>query len=387
MNLLLTFTTNSSLKNWNDKGILSREVLLYQMLSQKDIKISFLTYGDKSDLNYTKNFADITVIPCRNYVKATSPILTYFRTVFLPIKLRKLVLKADIIKTNQVLGGIVGLIAKIIYRRKLIVRGGYERLYNYMVKVEKKGIKNLIKYFINYFIIYLGEFFIYRMADHIILSNEPDISFIRKRFFLKKKEMKNQLHHFYNYIDINLFKPLKVTRKDKSVLYVGRLTRGKNLFNLIKAFRELNGFSLDFIGTGPLKSKLKEKAKSINPNINFLGLIQNEKLPEIINQYQIFIIPSYFEGNPKVLLEAMSCGIACIGSNIKGINNIIDHGVNGYLCDLDASSIKDAIRMVYQSNQLRDKMGQNARRFIEENCNLDLIVTKEFELYKSILKK
>lgn len=387
MNLLLTFTTNTSLKKWDDIGILSREVLLYQKLSQKGIKISFLTYGDQSDLNYSKSLKNINVIPCRKYIKSTSPSLSYFKTIFLPLKLKNSFLKADIIKTNQVLGGNIGLIAKILYRKKLVVRGGYERLYNFMVKAKKKGINNYVKYLINYFSIYLTELFVLKMADHIIFTNEPDISFIKKRFNLKRKEKKNQIHHFYNYIDINLFRPLNLIRKEKSVLYIGRLIRGKNLFNLIEAFKYSDEYTLDFIGTGPLESKLKERAESINQNINFLGIIPNEKLPEIINQYQIFVLPSYFEGNPKVLLEAMSCGIACIGSNIKGINNIIEHRVNGYLCDLDSKSIKDAIDAVYQNKVLREEMGQNARKFIEKNCDINIIVNREYNLYKSILKK
>ncbi|MFW9896864.1 MAG: glycosyltransferase [Candidatus Thorarchaeota archaeon] len=385
MNLLLTFTTNSSLKNWDDRGILSREILLYKKLSKKGVKISFLTYGDKTDLNLSKSLEEIEILPCKKYVESRSPLLTYFKTLFLPIKLRKLFLKTDIIKTNQVLGGIVGLIAKTIFRRRLIVRGGYERLYNYMVKVKKKGLKNLIKYFINYFTIYLSEFLIYKIADHIILTNEPDIEFIKKRFSLNKKERNDQLHHFYNYINADLFKPLNMTKREKSVLYIGRLTRAKNLFNLVEAFKDLKDFSLDFIGKGSLETELRERALLSNQNINFLGLIPNEKLPEIINRYQIFVLPSYFEGNPKVLLEAMSCGIACIGSNIKGINNLIKHGVNGYLCDLDSDSIKSAIYKVYEDKNLRRKIGENARKFIEENCDINLIVNKEYELYKRTL--
>jgi len=118
-----------------------------------------------------------------------------------------------------------------------------------------------------------------------------------------------------------------------------------------------------------------------------LGIIPNEKLPEIINQNQIYILPSFYEGNPKTLLESMSCGMACIGTNVKGINNIIKHGENGYLCNTDAESIKNAILTVYKDTKLRDRIGKAAREYIINNCSLEIIVEKEHAIYKSLLKK
>ncbi|MFW9821474.1 MAG: glycosyltransferase family 4 protein [Candidatus Thorarchaeota archaeon] len=387
MNLLLTFTLDTSLKSWDNRGILSRELALYRILYQKGVKISFLTYGDNSDLSYSSEIPNINIIPISKYINSHLSIVQSLKILFLPLRLKKIFLKADFIKTNQTLGGIVGVIAKLLYRKKYIVRAGYERLFNFMVKTKKKGIKNYIKYLVNYFKIYLNEFIVYRLADQIILTNEPDISFIIKRFNLKKKQRNNQIHLFYNFIDVNLFKPLNLSKKDKSVLYVGRLTYGKNLSNLINAFKNLDDYILDFIGNGPLEYDLRKLAEQVNPNINFLGLVSNEKLPNIINQYQLFIIPSYFEGNPKALLEAMSCGISCIGSNIKGINNIIQHKKNGYLCKLDSGSIRKAITTLYANHNLREEIADNARKFILENCELDSIVKKEYQLYKSILKK
>lgn len=387
MNLLLTFTLNTSLKSWKDRGILSREVALYTKLSRKRVNVSFLTYGDKSDLNLVNQIPDIDVIPCKNYVNSKFPIINSLKTLFLPIRLKKLFIRTDIIKTNQTLGGIIGCVAKILYRKPFVVRAGYERLFNFMVKSKKKGIKNYFKYLRNYLKIYINEFMVYKLADQIILSNLPDIEFIVKRFYLKNKEANNEIHHFYNSIDINLFKPLNLTKKEKSVLYVGRLTYGKNLSNLIKAFKKLDGFVLNLIGNGPLEDELRGKVKKIGSNVNFLGVIPNEELPKIINKHQIFIIPSYFEGNPKALLEAMSCGVACIGSDIKGINNIINHEENGYLCNSDPKSIAKAIKTIYKNKQLMGEIGQNARKFIISNCDLNSIVRKEYNLYKKILKK
>ena len=97
-------------------------------------------------------------------------------------------------------------------------------------------------------------------------------------------------------------------------------------------------------------------------------------------------MPSFSEGNPKALLEAMSCGIACIGTNVKGINNIINHKQNGYLCEKSSNSIKEAILTLYKDINLRKKIAENARKFILDNCSLNSIVQKEFLLYQEILR-
>ena len=211
-----------------------------------------------------------------------------------------------------------------------------------------------------------------------------DIDFVKKKFKLKKKSKKFQF--LSNYIDVELFRPLDLAKKNKHILYIGRFNQQKNLSNLIQAFKDLEGFELDLIGEGPNKNLLIIKAKKIGLKLNFLGLFPNNKIPEILNQYQIFILPSYYEGNPKVLLEAMSCGIPSIGTDVYGINNILKHRQNGYLCGANSASIRDAIKTLYNNKELRKTISINARKFILNNCSLNLIVDKEHSLYKSLLK-
>ncbi|HEC93684.1 MAG TPA: glycosyltransferase, partial [Candidatus Atribacteria bacterium] len=118
--------------------------------------------------------------------------------------------------------------------------------------------------------------------------------------------------------------------------------------------------------------------------VEFGGSIPNKDLPIELNKSEIFILPSFFEGNPKALLEAMSCGLACIGTDVEGIREVIKHKENGYLCKTDPKSIKEAILEILNDRELETKISQNARKAILENFSLEKILEKEIKIYQSL---
>jgi len=380
MNLLLTFTNTVSLREWDKIGILDREVLLYKKLSQKGISVTFLTYGDKSDLLYSNSLKDINIIPIKD--KTELKTLPFIRTILFPPFNYKIFKNIDIIKTNQMGGSWITWLLKIIYRKKIILRCGYEtyknELYEYRkLAKHKRALMRLL-------FLYITEWISYVLANHIIVSNNFDKNFIINTF----KMNFNKISIIPNIIDTKVFDRIPTEKKAKSVLFIGRLDEAKNLENLIESFKYLEDYTLDIVGKGhlePLLRSLVEKSK-LQSNINFLGNLHNSEIPKLINQYHVFILPSHWEGNPKTLLEAMSCGIACIGSNTPGIKEIIKHKKNGYLCNFDSESIANAIRRVYEDTELRKKLGYNARNYIMKNNSCNTIVERETKIYQSLLK-
>ncbi len=384
MKIILVFTFGVALKQWFDSGIIYREVSLYKEFIKRKIEVHFLTYGDEKDLKYSDLLNGIKIHPVSEHFNTRGRFFRFLKSFLLPFKLKNLFKETDIIKTNQIEGCWVAFIAKIFYKKKLVIRSGYDWLRDFIDynKIQKK--KKYLKYLYNYFKIYVLEFLGLKFADKIIFSNELDIGFIIKSFHLKKR--KDKIHLVYNYIDIDLFKPLNLKKKEKHIIYVGKLYNVKNLKNLFLALEGLEGFTLDIVGEGPDYEVLKKLACDLGIRVNFFGQIPNNQLPEIINQYHIFVLPSFYEGNPKALLEAMSCGIACIGTNVRGINNIIKHKINGYLCNPDSKSIRNAIIKIYNNKDLRNKIKTNAREYVVKNCSLKKIVEKELSLYQMIMK-
>jgi len=363
--LALLFTRGVSLKTWEKVGNLDREIKPYKELAKYFNEIYFFTYGGKEELKYQKLFSENIKIFPKKWT-----LLSTLYNLFLPFLYRNELKKVDILKTNQMLGSWAGVVAKWLYKKKLVVRCGYEWL-NFLENQKKSLWKRVAVKFI--------EKIAYRNADKIILTSEKDKNFIVKRFKIKPEK----ITVIPNYIDTDLFKPLSIPKEKNSIIFVGRLEKEKNLFNLIEAITTLP-INLVIIGNGSLKEKLKNFAKEKNAKVEFKENIPNEKLPEELNKSEIFILPSFYEGCPKALLEAMACGLLCIGTNVEGIKEIIQHKENGYLCEPDAKSIKKAILEVLNDKDLQEKISQNARKTILEKFSLEKILEKEIKIYQSL---
>lgn len=119
--------------------------------------------------------------------------------------------------------------------------------------------------------------------------------------------------------------------------------------------------------------------------VRFHGNIPNSQLASAIAKSDLFVFPSSYENHPKALLEAMSCGLPCIGSNVEGIKELIVHGETGYLCDVEYQSISSAIEMLISNDALRLRIGKNARSYIVENFSLDRVFKMELDILNEVI--
>ncbi|MBG6028514.1 glycosyltransferase family 4 protein [Proteus mirabilis] len=151
-----------------------------------------------------------------------------------------------------------------------------------------------------------------------------------------QKEILNKLHfkgttfitHGVGLINKPIIKTQQVKEKSKYLryLYIGRLSSEKNLEILIKVFNELPN-KLFIVGTGPLEDHLKKIA--INDNIKLIGYINNEKLSDIFNSSDVFILPSKVEPWGLVIEEAINNNLPIIASDMVGCKDdlIQDNGL------------------------------------------------------------
>jgi len=354
--LALFFTYRNGLHTWQEVGSISREVRPYQELAKYFNQVYFFTYGDKKEESKYSLPENMRVFS----KKWRMPSVLY--SFLLPFVYRKELKEIDIIKTNQMSGSWTALIAKWLYKKKMVLRCGYEWL-NVMQKEKKPKWKRIL--------VRALSKTSYKYADRIVFTSQKDKDYA-ERFFsidLKKTTV------IPNYIDIELFKPEDII-KTIDVIFVGRLAREKNLPNLIKAVNDL-GASLVLVGEGPKEEGLR---KTAGENVLFKGRIKNEELPKELNKAKIIAMVSFYEGCPKALLEGMSCGLAPLASNVEGIREIVNEE-NGVLVGIEEQDLKEGLRQLLNNEKMRKELGKKARKTIEESFSLLSIIEKELKLY------
>jgi glycosyltransferase involved in cell wall biosynthesis len=189
-----------------------------------------------------------------------------------------------------------------------------------------------------------------------------------------------------NYVDTDLLRPAATPRPVGSrpnVLFLGRLESQKNPLALVDAMAGVDA-TLTVVGNGGLQDALALRARSAGVEARFLGNVQHTELPSIFAASDVFVLPSLFEGHPKALLEAMSCGLPVIGADAPGIREVLRDGETGLLCGTDAASIRAAIMRVLSDGALAARLGAAARAEIVANDSLDLTVEREMRILSAV---
>lgn len=122
------------------------------------------------------------------------------------------------------------------------------------------------------------------------------------------------------------------------------------------------------------------------------GLVQwwgmRQDMPEVLAQSHIVCLPSYREGLPKVLIEAASCGLPIVSTDVPGCREIVEHEKNGLLVPAkEYQSLADAIERLILSASLREAMGNRGREMVLQEFTLDRVVEQTLELYEESLKE
>lgn len=208
---------------------------------------------------------------------------------------------------------------------------------------------------------------------------------------LIKNNLKGRIEAISNGVNLKLFYPRKRTNKKFRILYVGRVSYEKNIDVVVKAVGEfakkIKDFEFWIVGSGPDVEKLKHLVKKlkIEKYTRFTGGVDNNKLPEIYSNSDVFVTGSTIETEGIVLLEAMACGLPIIGVNARAIPDLIKNDVNGFVVKIGNYKEMDKVINIISSNSdLKKKMSKNAiliaKKFDVEKC-----VNRVEEIYKKLI--
>ncbi len=205
-------------------------------------------------------------------------------------------------------------------------------------------------------------------------------------------------HRFYlikgNGIDLNKisYRPIGETKNIK-FLFAGNLFHTKGVSYYYDAAIKIKNTNLnaDFFIAGEylknhplsIKDSLYKKIAE-SESIKYLGSWDQKTFLENLYNYNVFVLPSFGEGIPLAVMEAMATGRALICSDVPGCNLCITDNKNGYLCEPHSSKslIQSMEKIIYNKNQV-SKMGKYSRKIVENEFELDLIYKKYLKAIKA----
>lgn len=225
-------------------------------------------------------------------------------------------------------------LVRILARHKVIT--GYEWDYASTTRANYSGIKRWLANFIQA----CG----FRGTDLVICTTDR-LKGMAENNYQKKAVV------IPNFVDFNVFN--KSHQKEDQIVYAGRLHWSKGVEVLLSVFKEIvrdfPGYRLIICGTGDLESSLKQRVTTESiPNVEFLGSVEQDRLAQYMAKAKVFVLPSLTsEGHPRVLIEAMASGTACVATRVPGNTDVITDNVNGLLVDpRDPSSMFQAISRI-----------------------------------------
>lgn len=319
-----------------------------------------------------------------NFSRSGINLLYEFIKIISLIKLYKII-RPDIIHHIALKTSIYGSIAGLFLNKKTRIINAITGL-GYLFSDEKNK-KSLLRYVIKTIIKITNKL----RFNYFIFQNPNDLDFFNNLGIINK-----------NYIlikgagvdpDIYSQKDYSIKNNKLKIVLVARMLKDKGVFEFIAAAKLLKDIyenKIEFILVGGIDLN-NPAAISENNLINILDnnyiiwMRHQEDIKTIYSFADIVCLPSYREGIPKSLIEAMSVGCPIVTTNSIGCKECVDHGYNGFLVPIkDYIQMSRYIEQLILDEDLRIKMGKNSRRKMINEMSLSKVLNETFNYYEQL---
>jgi glycosyltransferase involved in cell wall biosynthesis len=206
------------------------------------------------------------------------------------------------------------------------------------------------------------------LSDKFVVKSKV----LRDDFIARGIGTPEQHELIYHGVDIDKYAPAAEQPRatDRPVLlYVGRLADGKGLFDLLDVFERLSAchdVKLRIVGDGPLLSDLRRAVEIRGlDDVTLCGYV--EDVAAELATADIFVLPSYREGTPRVITEALAVGVPVVSTAIAGIPDQVSDGESGLLVEPgDRDALEVALSRLVESPDQRRQMGRTARETVSK---------------------
>ncbi len=229
---------------------------------------------------------------------------------------------------------------------------------------------------------------VFSLSDRILVQSEGVIDFLGLDKYRQKIVASGA-----RYVNTNIMQiKVQLDHRNDLVGYIGRLEEGKGVMNFIEAIplflAKRDSFSFLLGGHGPLYEKIGRKLQKDNlfQSVEMSGWIPHHSVPDYLNQLKLLVLPSYSEGLPTIVLEAMACGTPVLATPVGGIPDVIKDGETGFLMESNSPDcIVENLERALRYPNLMD-IARNARNLIEQRYSYEGAVRRYKDiLYDSIL--
>lgn len=229
---------------------------------------------------------------------------------------------------------------------------------------------------------YLAIKTVFRLADRVLADSERVQSYVRSVY--RVPESKIAVLPIAG-IDTETYHPLDMERNSDltSVGSVGRLTPQKGFDDLLRCAQRLGSdFQFHIAGDGSERQRLETSAPE---NVTFHGTIANKTIPEFLNRNDIYFQPSKREGLCMTVIEAMSCGLPAVASDVGGIPESVIPGTTGYLCGSgDIACFSTHLEELGSNPELRKSMGTAGRDRVLDQYSQSVLIEKFEQVIQQI---
>ncbi|RKX87173.1 MAG: glycosyltransferase family 1 protein, partial [Spirochaetes bacterium] len=224
-----------------------------------------------------------------------------------------------------------------------------------------------------------------------LYENNIDIYHVPSRFMGQKLAEggidKSKIRHLFYTIDMDSF-PVRYDN-DGYFIYYGRLSAEKGIPVLLKAFAKADTGSLKIIGTGPDKKSLERLVSDlkISRKVEFTGPVYGEQLKKLVSGAQFVVVPSeWYDNSPLVIYESLTMGKPVIGSNMGGIPELINIGVDGFIFEAKNTEQLSLILTDMLKHRNLSEMGRAARAKAEKLFDPNVHYKNMMAIYNSVIK-
>lgn len=315
MRLILLMTAGNNVLNWYNNGSYGREIKLYKVLANLGVEIIIFDYtslqswslapkGLKTDLHQSH----ISIVPLYGKYNGKLKIVRLLMSLWTVIFYR---CNFTHIKSNQTKGAWLGIILKLKHKRaKFLHRSGYSWS-DFTVRIQN----NIFQFLFTRTL----EFLTNVSCDEVHVASELDT----KRFFTIEKR-KTQI--IPNWVEDCTGIDVK---KSEYSIFIGRLEPQKGIIGLLKTWP--TNEELTIIGTGSLLKEVTEIITDRDLNVKIIRQLEHSELMKLLGSSKCLVCWSDFEGNPKVVLEALFMGVPVVAKSAPGVREILELGNFGKL--------------------------------------------------------